>query len=338
MVFFLIGCSSGNDEAQGEDGLIIGFSQHRMAGSDWYNMLIEGARYQAEKQGVTLLFTDAGGDAVQQNSDVQNMLTRGAKGIVLNALDPRGMAGTIAELDDEGIPIVTVNSRISEDLEQMTYGFVAEDQLATAAQAGEELARLLASKFSTDEKVKIAVVGGYSGESTTAMRQEGFETGFFSYLDNNPGPEVELLPTRYGEWLPDRAREPIQQIATANPDIKAVFSMSDVMYPGIEQGLREAGILDDVIIVSYDGAMGLVARMMEEPNGPLQATVSNTPFIQGAKAVQTLIDAINGEDYLTKGGLLFTDSVLITPENAAEYYDADKPYYYSEEALEELSK
>jgi ribose transport system substrate-binding protein len=328
--------SADKNTTASNDKIVIGFSQHRIAGSDWYKMLIEGAKYQAEKDGATLLVADAGGDAVRQNSDIQNMLSRGAKGIVVNALDPRGIAGTIADLKKENIPVVAVNSRLSPDLEKQTLGFVAEDQLATAGQAGEQLAKILTTKYTPNDKIKVAVIGGYSGESTTAMRQQGFEKGFKGYLASHPGPKVEILPTRYGEWLPDKARGPIQQLATANPDLKAVFSMSDVMYPGIEQGLKEGGLSDKVTVVSYDGDMSVVKKMMDNPKGPLQATISNTPYIQGAQAVQLVIDAIKGNKRDLPDGVLFTDSVLITPDNAKQYYDASKPYYYSEDALKKI--
>ncbi len=340
LLLAISGCgsqTSNGGQAAGTNGIVIGFSQHRIAGSDWYKMLIEGAKYQAEKQGATLLVTDAGGDAVQQNSDIQNMMSRGAKGIVVNALDPRGIAGTVGELNKEGIPVVAVNTRLNPELEKQCYCFVAEDQLATAAAAGEELAKLISSKYGPNEKVKVAVIGGYSGESTTALRQEGFDKGFKGYFEKNPGPQIEVLPTRYGEWLPDRAREPMQQLATANPDLKAVFSMSDVMHAGIEQGLKEAGILDNTVIVSYDGAMTLTKKMMDDPDGPLQATVSNSPYIQGAQAVQLVLDAINGKTTTCPDGAVFTENVLITPANAKEFYDPNISYYYSKEALAKIN-
>lgn len=337
LVFALIGCnrSTGGD-GNGKDKIIIGFSQHRIAGSDWYKQLIQGAKDEAKKNGVTLLVTDAGGDAVQQNSDIQNLLSRGAKGMIINALDPRGISGTVAQMDSDHIPFVAVNTRLSEDLEKKSFAFVAEDQIKTAAMAAEDLAKKIASKYGPDEKVKLAIIGGYSGESTTAIRLEGFKKGFNGYFDSHPGPKVEILPIRYGEWLPDKAREPMQQIATANPDLKAVFSMSDVMHSGIEQGLRDAGILDKVIIASYDGSMALVKKMIDNPTGPVQNTVANLPYVQGATAVQKVLDAINGKKNTCPDGLCYVDSILFTPENAKEYYDPTLSYYHAKDALDTI--
>jgi ribose transport system substrate-binding protein len=61
-----------------------------------------------------------------------------------------------------------------------------------------------------------------------------------------------MLPVRYGHWLPDQALGPIRDIATANSDLKVVYSESDVMQAGIEQGLKQAGIWNDILEASYD--------------------------------------------------------------------------------------
>src|SRR3954454_8669734 len=46
--------------------IVIGFSQRRVAGSDWYKTLVAGATSEAKKLGVTIRVTDAGGDTVRQ--------------------------------------------------------------------------------------------------------------------------------------------------------------------------------------------------------------------------------------------------------------------------------
>jgi hypothetical protein len=45
----------------------------------------------------------------------------------------------------------------------------------------------------------------------------------------------------------------MRDIATANPDLKVVYSESDVMQAGIEQGLKQAGIWKDILEATYDG-------------------------------------------------------------------------------------
>ena len=65
------GCATGR--ADDKKQIVIGFSQRRVAGSDWCKTLIAGATSEAEKLGVKIVVTDAGGDTVRQNSDVQTL-------------------------------------------------------------------------------------------------------------------------------------------------------------------------------------------------------------------------------------------------------------------------
>src|SRR5690606_24231063 len=148
---------------------------------------------------------------------------------------------------------------------------------------------------------------------------EGFET--------YPG-EIEWLPIRYGEWLPDRALGPVRDIATAHPDLKVVLSLSDVMLPGIKQGLSDAGILDQVIIGTYDGQMTVVKELIDNPDGPVQADASNEPYKQGQVAVEMAVAAVQGksQDEVCPGGENWIDTFLATPDNAAQFYEPSRTF------------
>ena len=63
--------------------------------------------------------------------------------------------------------------------------------------------------------------------------------------------------------------------------------MSDVMNGGMTQGLKQAGLWGDGILIGrYDGGMVVVKQMMDDPKGPLQADASNQPWDQGVAAVK----------------------------------------------------
>lgn len=328
MTFAFVGCGGASESGQGggEREIMIGFSQRQLAGSDWYKQLIQGAEDQAKKMGATVEVADAGNDATRQNSDVQNLITRGAKAVIMNPSDPRGVAPAVNELEGEDIPLVVVNSNLDESLESKAFCYVAENQEETAAMSGRAVAEAVTEKYGSSDALKLAVIGGFPGEVVTELRREGFLKGYNEYFEENQGPETEVLPTRYGNWLPDKALAPTREIATANPDLKVVFSESDVMLPGIEQGLEQAGVLNELVIGSYDGDMSVVKQMMEEPDGPVQAVASNAPYVQGVDAVKMAMAAIDGDKSACSGGTHYIKSVLVTPENAKEHYDPDKPF------------
>ncbi|WP_127125629.1 substrate-binding domain-containing protein [Georgenia sp. SYP-B2076] len=314
----------GSESASQGKGVLIGFSQRRLAGSDWWATLLQGAKDKAKELGAEVIVTDAGGDTVKQNSDVQTLLTRGAQVIILNPQDPTGVAPAVNAVTQAKVPLVVVNSNLSEELAKKQFCYVAENQTEVAAGLGAEIAKKAKDKFGT-EPVKAVVIGGYSGETVTTLRNDGVVEG---YKKTQGAPPIEYLPIRYGEWLPDRALPPIRDVATANPDLDIVFSLSDVMLPGIEQGLKDAGILDKVMIGTYDGQMAVLKGMIDNPSGPVQADASNEPYKQGQAAVEKAVAAANGEtqDKACPGGQFWIDTFLATPENAKQYYDPKRQF------------
>ena len=309
--------------------IVIGFSQRRVAGSDWWKTLIAGATSEAEKLGVKIVVVDAGGDTVRQNSDVQTLITKGVDGCIINPNDPRGVSQSVEALKKAGIPLVVVNSNLDPSLAKDAFCYVAEDQVSTGALAGKAIAIEIGKKYKPTDTIKLAIIGGYPGDVISDLRKSGFVQAYEEYFKDHPGPKTTMLPMRYGHWLPDQALAPIRDIATANPDLKVVYSESDVMQAGIEQGLKQAGIWNDILEASYDGQMSTIKEMIDNPTGPIRAIASNQPWDQGVTAMDMIVAAVKGEKAACPDGVHYIQTVLVTPENAKNYYRADKSYVQS---------
>ncbi len=326
-----------------QEPIKIGFSQRRVAGSDWYKTLILGAEEAAQAAGAELIVLDANGDTAKQNSDVRTLITQQVNAVIMNPSDPTGVGPAVTALEEAGIPLIVVNSNLDPELAPKARCYVAEDQLATAAKAGRAIAAEVESRWGADEPIKAVVVGGYSGEIVTQLRMDGFLQGYAAYFDPSlatPGAampaldsgqvaNLELLPVRYGEWLPDKALPQVRDVATANPDLKLIYSESDVMLPGILSALESVGLTDQVVIASYDGQMSVLKMMIDDPDGPVQADASNEPYKQGSTAVELALKAINGElneEADCPDGNHFIDTFIATPETAAEFYDPNRTF------------
>ena len=328
----LVGCRPGGGPASAEEkatgeGLVIGWSQRGISGSDWWKTLVEGGQAEAEKLGARIELLDANGDTVRQNADVQTLITKGVDVVIMNPNDPIGVGPSVQALKDAGIPLVTVNSNLDESLVPDMFCYVAEDQEYTGSLAGEVAATKSLEKFGDTGEVKLVGIGGFPGDVLSDLRFNGFIEGWERVMAEHPGVETVKLETKYGEWKPDKALAPIRDVATANPDLKVVYSMSDVMNGGVVQGLQQAGLWgDQVILSSYDGGMVSVKQMMDDPAGPLQATASNQPWDQGATAVKMALAAFNDDASACPDKKLFIETTVVTPENAADYYVAEDTY------------
>lgn len=325
----------GGDSAAGDSGesITIGFSQRRISGSDWYKTLVQGVREEAERQGVKVDVTDAGGDTVRQISDINTLLSRGVDGLIVNANDPKGVAPALQAAQQANAPVVAVNSNLDEGLLDQAYCYVAEDQEATGALAGKAIAEKVAAKYGPGDTVKMVTVGGYPGDIISDLRDNGFNQGWDEYFSENPDkePEVERLPRKYGEWLPDKALPQMRDVASAHPDLDVVYSESDVMHAGIKQALTQSGIYDKVLVASYDGGMNFIKEMVDNPDGPAQANASNQPYDQGVAAVRQVLAGVKEtpKEESCPGGTSYVETIAVTPETAEKYYNPDQSYVQS---------
>lgn len=327
------GGGSGSASGGKTENITIGFSQRRIAGSDWYKTLVQGVKDEAARQGVKVDVTDAGGDTVRQISDIRTLLSRGVKGVIVNANDPKGVAPAIQAAKQANAPVVAVNSNLDKSLADATYCYVAEDQEATGALAGRAIAEKVDKKYGPGDTVKMVTVGGYPGDIISDLRDNGFKEGWDAYFKEHPGqePKVVRLPRKYGEWLPDKALPQMRDVATANPDLRVVYSESDVMHAGIKQALTQSGVYGKVLVASYDGGMNFIKEMVDNPSGPAQADASNQPYDQGVAAVHQLLAGIKGtpKSQSCPGGTSYVKTIAVTPDSASKYYNPKLSYVQS---------
>jgi ribose transport system substrate-binding protein len=307
-------------------GLVIGWSQRGISGSDWWKTMVAGGQAEAQKLGAKLIVLDANGDTTRQNQDIQTLITQGANVVVINANDPIGVASSIKALNRAGIPVVAVNSNLDAKLVPDIFCYVAEDQVATGAKAGKVIAEDALKKWGDKATLKMASIGGFPGDVISDLRFSGFKQGYDSVMKAHPEVKTTVLPMKFGEWKPDKALGPVRDMATANPDLKIIFNESDVMQGGVEQGLKEAGVWSKVIEGSYDGGMNSIKEMVDNPDGPLKADASNQPWDQAVLAVKMAVAGYNKDQKACPTKTKYVETTVVTPADAKTYYKPGETY------------
>ena len=318
-----------DDKSTGK-GLVIGWTQRGISGSDWWKTMIAGGQSEAHKIGAKLIVLDANGDTTRQNEDVQTLITKGVDVVIMNANDPIGVAASVKALKRAHIPLVAVNSNLDAKLVPDLFCYVAEDQFATGAMAGTVIAKQAIAKFGPNAHVKLGTIGGFPGDVISDLRFNGFMHGYNEVMKQYPDFKTAILPMKFGEWKPGKALGPIRDMATANPDIKIVYSESDVMNGGVTQGLKEAGVWDKgILVASYDGGMNGIKEMVDDPKGPMQADASNQPWDQAVLAVKMGVAAYNGDKSACPSKTNYVKTIVVTPETAKQYYKPGETYVRS---------
>ena len=88
----------------------IGFSQHRIAGSEWYEQLVDFAQAEADYLGIELTVYDANDDLNKQISDVETLINLGMNSIIVNPYNSANVG--LDEILAADIPLTIVNQAV----------------------------------------------------------------------------------------------------------------------------------------------------------------------------------------------------------------------------------
>lgn len=293
--------AAADDTASSDSGDIkIGFAQATMAGP-FYVSEVEAAQAAADAAGVELIVADANEDVAKQNQDVLDMIQAGIDVLILNAVEPDGVAPSLEACAEAGIPIVTEDRFVNGDVTAV----IGRDNSVMGELVGEQIVEALGGKGSA-EGVILEVMG--SGGDRV---QEARSAGFHAAVDAEEG--ITVIQTPYCDYDRSKAVTATQDMIQSNPDIAVVYGHNDDM------GLGALGVcLDNDMDVLGAGVDGLMEAVGEIQNGTYIATAANDPAKMGQVAFETALAIAKGEqvdEYIDCG------TVLVNADNAAEYYD-----------------
>jgi ribose transport system substrate-binding protein len=286
-----------DDTTTGEtQSLTIGFSQATQQ-SPFYVALGDGVRAAAEAAGATLIYVDANGDIEKQNNDIEDLITQGVDALLINPVDPQGIAPSMASAEAAGIPVITVD-RFAEG----AIAHIGRDNVAMGRLVGDAVLAELGS-----EGGKILEIQGDAGGTVAMDRSAGFNAAFEG-VDS-----VTVVQGPYAEYIRANAVTAMQDLLQAHPDVRAVYAHNDDMALGALQVLLENG-RTDVLVSGVDGLMEAVEAIA---NGDQYvATSLNDPISLGAIAARTALAAANGE---TVDAYIDAGSGLVDGSNASSF-------------------
>jgi ribose transport system substrate-binding protein len=188
--------------------------------------------------------------------------------------------------------------------------YVAGDNTAFGKVPAEYLAKAL------DGKGNIVALRGIP----TTIDNERMDA-FNAVMKNHPG--IKVLDAKHGNWNRDDAFKVMQDYLTRFKEIDAVWAADDDMAIGVLKAIDQAKRKDIKVVFGGAGAKGMVKTLMDGTDPRIQANVSYSPkFIYDAIKL-TAEARIRGDKLPAK---TIIPSVLITKENAKQFYFPDSPF------------
>lgn len=278
MMFTLGGCNAitidGEGELSGENSGsgAVGFSVSTL-NNPFFVSLSEGAKAEAEKQGVKLVVVDAGDDAAKQTNDIEDLISRNVSVLIINPVDSDAVAPAVQNAVSKGIKVISVD-RVVNGVEVDCQ--IASDNAAGAKMATEYLVELIG------EGAKAAELEGVPGASATIDRGAGFHEAADKSLD--------VVASQTANFNRAEGMNVMENILQSCPEVKGVFAHNDEMALGAVEAVSASG--KDIKIIGFDATDDAVEAVKA---GKMAATVAQKPELMGETAVQTAMKLINGE-------------------------------------------
>ena len=275
----------------------------------------EGAQSKASDLGLDLQ-SFAGkkdGDNESQVSAVENLISAGAKGLMITPNDSKAIVPSLDKARQAGLLVVALDTQ-TEPPDAADATFATDNY-----KAGLLIGQWAKAKFEKDgEEAKIAMLDlNPEGVSVDVQRDQGFLEGFGVDVKDKTRIGDESDPQIVGHDVTDGAedggRTAMENLLQKDPSINLVYTINEPAAAGAYQALKAAGKDKDVTIVSVDGGCPGVDAVKA---GQLGGTSQQYPLKMAEMGVQAVAEYAEsgkkpeptaGKDFVDTGVTLITD-------------------------------
>ena len=262
--------------------------------------------YGAE-MGIAVTVLSAEGDSAVQADQMRDCIAQGVDGVILIANDTEALCPVLQEAADAGIPVLTSNAGVS--CTDLVQGFTGPNYTLQAQIMGNYTCDTL-----LPDGGNVAIVSGALGYSATIERTDGFTS---TVAENCP--DVTVIDTQPTDWSRQSATQIARDYVTkyGADGIDMIYAEDDTLAAGVAEGLEQSGVAPGDILLT--GIGGNVDGFDLMTNGWMQATIYQSPVIDGTLSVDTMLRILAGE---TIESNIPIDSPVITPDVMSEFEPA----------------
>jgi len=257
---------------------------------------------------VTIISTNADGDAAKFQSDIEDLIAQKVDGVIVSGAWLEEAPAALDALKSAGIPTVLVDRQFGKGSSESYTSYIGPDNLTIGKQDGQYIADRLGGKG-----VVVELRGGPADNSIGLNRSKGVN----SILETYPDITVVVAPD-FGNWGADGGIALMEDMLAANPKIDAVFCENDSMCLGAQTAIKDAGRSEEMFLVGVDGELAALEAIMNGTN--YAATGLNNSDTIGRAAFLRLMGILGGG---TPEKNTYLPSPIITIDNVIKYYNPE---------------
>ncbi len=228
---------------------------------------------------------------------IEKMVAQGVQGIAITPVDP-SVSTTLDKAVAGGVKVVLMDNSIP--------GWKNQTALATTnnLEAGKLAGGYLKGVLKDGDK--LGILEGVPGVPALDDRVNGM-------LEGLKGVNAEIVGKGATDCTEEKGINVAQDILTANPELKAIYSACGPPAAGAAQAIKNANLDHHIILVGFDFCCGEPEAIAA---GSEDASVAQFPAKMSELGVDALVKAINGEKVES---LIDSGAALVTKDNMADF-------------------
>jgi fructose transport system substrate-binding protein len=264
----------------------------------YFVKLREAAQAEAKKGGASVIAL-AGkfdGDNEGQVSAIENLVSRGVKGILITPNSSTGILAAIKQARDAGVVVIALDTATNpENAVDATF---ATDNKEAGVLQGKWVKGTLGKTAP-----KVLMLDGTPGGTVDDLRHDGFLTGMGLAKG---APEIAGMENTNGDQT--KAQTAMENLLQRVPDANAVYTINEPAAAGGFAAINAKGKAKQFTIGSIDGSC---AGVKDVKAGNIGATVMQFPAKMAAQGVDAVVqyakDGTKPSGFINTGAELITD-------------------------------
>jgi ribose transport system substrate-binding protein len=240
--------------------------------------------------------------SAEQRRIIEDLLSRGVKGIAISPIDPLNQKPFIDELAKK-ITVVTCDSDIPGSLRK---GYIGTDNVAAGRQAGEMIKEVL------PQGGKIMLFVGKQDTQNAKERIQGIKEAIV-------GTNIQILDVRTDDGDPVRAQANAADALVKDRDLACCVGLWNYDGPAILNAVTAAKKQGKVKIVCFDENEETLVGVRD---GHIYGTVVQQPYEFGYRSMKVLADLIKGKDAgIPANGMMIVPTIIIKKDNVGPFME-----------------
>lgn len=290
-------------------GCTVGVSWNNYQEERWAKWDEPAIKAALQAAGATYISNDAKSSAETQATNVENLISQGAKVIIILAQDGTAIKPSVASAISQGIPVIAYD-RLIEDPGAF---YITFDNVLVGQMQAEALLKVKNSG-------NFVVIKGNKADANADFLRSGMVKAGLPDVGQSSATLKNVGETYTDNWDPKNAQTEMEQFLTANNNnIDIAFVENDGMAGGVVAALQAQGLAGKVPVSGQDGDAAALNRVAL---GTQTVDVWKDARLLGKTAGEvaaqlcsgTKIDAVTGAAKFQSPGGNSLNSILLKPD------------------------